>query len=75
MPTPEIALQKLGPATAPAGAAIRYVFYVYNTGDVAFPAGGSTASTANLTVTDDRCDADPVLAEKFLAHLEDCAAR
>jgi hypothetical protein len=64
-PTPDIALQKLGPASAPAGAIIRYVFYVYNKGDIAFPAGGNAPSASNLSVTDDRCDADPVLAEKF----------
>ena len=54
---PAIAIDKTGPATALAGAALRYRFAVTNPGDVPFPASG-------VTVADEHCDDPPALVRK-----------
>lgn len=70
-PRPEIALQKVGPATAPAGSVARFVFYVFNTGDTRFPTGGDSARTAGVSVADAKCDGEPAIGEKLDAARED----
>jgi hypothetical protein len=54
---PAIAIDKVGPAAAPAGSTLRYRLYVTNPGDLPFPA-------ASVRVTDDACDDPPVLVGK-----------
>lgn len=58
-PHPAIELEKVGPASAPAGSTIRYYFYAYNTGDTAFDAGDT-----DFTISDTRCDSTPALVAK-----------
>ena len=50
-PHPAIELQKIGPNSAPAGSVIRYFFFVFNVGDIAFDQGGRTRRTANVSVS------------------------
>lgn len=54
---PVIALDKTGPATAEAGARLRYRLYVENVGTVPMRAG-------SVDVTDDGCDEPPELDDK-----------
>ncbi|HET8755207.1 MAG TPA: hypothetical protein VFM58_04320 [Solirubrobacteraceae bacterium] len=54
---PAISIDKTGPATAEAGARLRYTLYVENVGTVPIPA-------ANVKVSDDRCDDPPRLDSK-----------
>jgi len=55
---PDIAIQKVGPATAVAGTTLIYTLYVTNIGDVAF-------AEEDVTVTDPACDATPQLIARF----------
>lgn len=71
-PHPAIALSKVGQETAPAGSVVRFAFYVFNIGDTSFHAGGALRRTAGVSVADAKCDADPVIADKFDAeHADD----
>jgi uncharacterized repeat protein (TIGR01451 family) len=69
-PRPAIALKKVGEPTAPAGSVVRFTFYVVNIGDTSFRAGGALRRTAGVSVTDAKCDADPVIADKLNAQDE-----
>ena len=55
--SPDIAIDKTGPATAVAGDTLHYTLYVTNPGDVPFPA-------ASVRVTDSMCDNPPALVGK-----------
>jgi hypothetical protein len=55
--SPDIAIDKTGPATAAAGDTLHYTLYVENPGDVPFPA-------ASVQVTDRTCDDPPALVGK-----------
>jgi uncharacterized repeat protein (TIGR01451 family) len=57
-PEPGIQIQKIGPSTAVAGTPLTYVFYVYNSGEVAF-------TEANVTVSDPACDSPPQRVGRF----------
>ena len=57
-PCPDIAIQKLGPATAVAGTPLVYTLYVTNIGEVAFAA-------EDVAVSDPACDAPPGLIARF----------
>ena len=54
---PDISIDKRGPATITAGGTISYTLDVTNTGDQRF-------AEAKVVVTDPKCDATPVLADK-----------
>ena len=54
---PAIAIDKVGPVTAPSGATLHYDLYVENYGEVSFPA-------STVRVADPRCDAAPELRSK-----------
>jgi uncharacterized repeat protein (TIGR01451 family) len=57
VPVPEIAIEKVGPATATFGDTLHYTLYVTNPGGVPFP-------ESDVKVTDPVCDAAPTLVSK-----------
>ena len=55
---PDVAILKVGPESALAGSTLTYSIYVYNTGEVRFPARA-------VTVSDPACDDAPQLVQKL----------
>ena len=64
---PAVAIQKVGPESAPAGSTLTYTISIYNTGDVRFRA-------AAVIVSDPPCDGPPQLVAKLDEAREDDAS-